>query len=152
MDGHERDADHEGGSCEDRHQDEHSVDSLPIFECPVHENVASAEADQSASMSHNCRYRPYDTIQLQPKSNQKSATKRSSEFSPNYCQGDDYEHVQMCELQHIHPGDTQVPPPLLPQTNPSEVRVVNKQLSYADNLSEQPKTTCEKSRIPNIVT
>ena len=118
MDGHERDADHDGGNCENRHQDENSVDSLPIFECPVHENVAFAEADQSTCVLHNCCYRPYDTIQLQPKSSKKSATKPSSKSSQNYGQGDDksvYEHVQMCELQHIHPGDTQAPPPLLPQ-------------------------------------
>lgn len=143
MDGRERDADHEGGNCENRRQDECSVDSLPIFECPVHENVASAEADQSGSASHNRRCRPYDTIQLQPKSSQTLATKLSSKSSQDYGRGDDksiYEH-EMCELQHIHPGDTQAPPPLLSQTNPSEETVVNKQPSSAHCLTEQSKAT-----------
>ena len=62
MDSCERDAEQEGGNHENRHQDEGSVDSLPIFECPVRENVVSAESVPSASVSHNSQCSSYDTI------------------------------------------------------------------------------------------
>ena len=75
---YERDAEQEGRNHENGHQDEGSVDSLPIFECPVRENVVSAQTGPSASVSHNSQRSSYGTIQHHPKSNQSSATNRSS--------------------------------------------------------------------------
>ena len=113
VDGHERAADREEENHDNRHQDEGSVESLPIYQCPVHDNIP-AEVDHSASVSHNHHCRLYDTIPPQPKSNQESVTKQSSKYAQNdqdddKALGSDYEHIgpQTCEL-------TQVASPLPP--------------------------------------